>query len=129
MKEMEVKPKKFGLESVLSIVTGVPLCPPEDVSDLINFMFRQTIHPTRLEEAKKLCRERILNECPSLINKEPHPIKLQVDQLKGVVLEDGKETMAAVFLHHWLAAMKNVYGETITLYPLPYRMELVIAKA
>lgn len=129
MKEMEVKPKKFGLESVLSIVTEVPLGPPEDVSDLINFMFRQTIHPTRLEEAKKLCRERILNEYPSFINKEPHPIKLQVDQLKGVVLEDGKETMAAVFLHHWLAAMKNAYGETITLYPLPYRMELVIAKA
>lgn len=129
MKEMEVKPRKFGLESVLSIVTGVPLCPPEDVSDLINFMFRQTIHPTRLEEAKKLCRKRILNEYPSFINKEPHPIKLQVDQLKEIVLEDGKETMAAVFLHHWLAAMKNVYGEKITLYPLPYRMELVIAKA
>ncbi|MCX6758782.1 MAG: hypothetical protein NTX14_03680 [Candidatus Nealsonbacteria bacterium] len=118
--------KKFSIESVLSIVTGVPFGPSEDAIKLVNYMHGQTVHFTRLPLAIEQCREKIASAYPTL--KEGPALWLQVNQMKGFIPPGSNEDMASIFLRHWLAAMKRMCGEKIELYPLPYKLDFTSPK-
>lgn len=110
------------METVLSLMTGIPLVPLENVADLVNFMHGQTVHSTRLPEAIKLCQEKIGNEYREL--KDDGSLLLQVKQMKGIFPPGSEEDMAAIFMRHWLAAMKKIFEEQFQLFPLPYKLDL-----
>ncbi|HOX30225.1 MAG TPA: hypothetical protein P5080_03675 [Candidatus Paceibacterota bacterium] len=114
-----MKPTAFKTETVLSLATGLSFVPQEDVIALVNFMHNQTVHYTRLAEAIELCKTRIGNEYSVLKNGDD--IRLQINEMKGIFQPKSSEDMALIFQRHWLAAMKRLLGETIKLFPLPYK--------
>jgi hypothetical protein len=95
--------KKFHLETLLSVTTGVMVCPsgdPKEFFDLLNYMTADTLDPHEIANAVKECR-------PSLFAQFPFLSSIDINEATPESFEE------------WLFSQVKLHGETFTVQPLP----------
>lgn len=92
--------ESFSLGAVLSITTGVLLCPMDDVYRILNFMTGDSLFTHQIPRASRECAPYLLNQFPALAN---------VDA-SGVTPENWQT---------WLREQVAKHGDTFAVAPLP----------
>ena len=103
--------KEFRLDAVLSVTTGISMCDSfGDVHEVFDHFYPgiMTIGVAMMSDR---ARERIFEQHPALRD-------IEVPSLNGARGDD-----AMAILRPWLAAMSEVYGETIALEADPKRQD------
>jgi hypothetical protein len=90
----------FSLGAVLSITTGVLLCPIDGVYRILNFMTGDSIYTHQIPRVSQECRPHLLRQFPALA---------EVD--KSGVTPDNWQA--------WLQALEATHGSLLAVEPLP----------
>lgn len=92
--------ESFSLGAVLSITTGVLLCPIDGVYRLLNFMTGDSIYTHQIPRVSQECKPHLLRQFPALT---------QVDT----------STVTPENWQAWLRDQEAKHGDTLTVEPLP----------
>lgn len=91
--------KKFKLESVLSAIRGILLCPIGEVYEVLNFLTGDNLYTHQLPRAGEVCQAPVFSE---------HPFLKDID-LEGINPENWKQRLTKI---------KSKYPNEIELSPI-----------
>ena len=116
--------KEFHLGDVLSITTGrlVSSRHIDGVYDILNFMTGDNLFTHQLPRASRECEPYLLMQFPQLATPEMDAAVAKLDkELRNldVVPSHRRNDKAKEIVSKWLAEQIAVYGETLSVEPLP----------